>query len=351
MWEHKQIYNTLKQIKLNKMKRFLTLIVAIMMFMLAMAQSSGIVLSYNKGKELKFYSSDQIAKAIEDAEVNDTIYFGTGTFSLNSLPRYNNCRQITKPLVFIGSGAHSGGTFFNLVSNLYLNIDSSIDEGKKRLFSFEGIDFGNSYYILPASDIEVLQFVNSVCKFADYNDLSSYYQPVIVEFKIDRCQIGILDMRRYKTKHINVNNSKISSLYGGCDSSSVAVFDHCFMEGISKEFIGIIKYSLIRGIEAGNDTQLEDCYWYADGGNSYKINCKQIKDSNVKKYDDDPSILGNCEDGTVYGTLGGKTPYTLYPQYPTIDTSIDPNTNKAKSYVEYDSLNKKLNITVKRLGE
>lgn len=71
------------------MKRVLSFIVAVMSVMTAMSQSSGIILSYNKGEQLKYYKNDQIAQAVNDAEVNDTIYFGPGDYKLQNLPEYN----------------------------------------------------------------------------------------------------------------------------------------------------------------------------------------------------------------------------------------------------------------------
>lgn len=333
------------------MKRFLTLLAAILMVMTAMAQSSGIVLSYNKGKELKFYTAEKLANAINDAEVNDTIYFGPGVYYLDTLPKYDEYyRQINKPLVFIGSGAQAGGTMLSWQANIYINFDPSLDESKKSI-SFEGISFNDDYFIRPASYIKDLKFVNVQCKYADYDAVTSS-QPVIDNLTIDRCLMKTLDLRQYKTKHVNVNNSKISTLYGGSDNSSKAAFNHCYIEIVSEDFVGIIEHSLIKGISAAHQAHLENCCWYTDGGRDFSTSeCTHISNSKVSELDNNPFTLGNCNDGTPYGTLGGQTPYTLYPQYPTPDTSCDPDTNKSKSYVDYDSLNKKLTITVKRMGE
>lgn len=123
------------------MKRFLTLLAAIVMAMTAMAQNAGIVLSYNKGKELKFYANYELNKAIDDAEVNDTIYFGSDYYNIDVLPKYKDNRdwvQINKPLTFIGSGAQDGGTKLSGDMYIFLNIDASLDHVKK-VFSFEGI--------------------------------------------------------------------------------------------------------------------------------------------------------------------------------------------------------------------
>lgn len=336
------------------MKRFLTFLAAIMMVMIAMAQSSGIVLSYNKGKELKFYASDKLNDAINDAEVNDTIYFGPGVFELVS--------TITKPLTFIGSGAHSEGTYLmpaDYNSNDYravtiqLKIDSQLDKSKKTI-SFEGMNIAGNYYhevhIQSSSDIEVLKFVN--VRLNDFKDHESY---VIGNFILDRCCLEYLDLGHFTTKHVSVNNTKFDTypygyVIGGCDSSyGVATFDHCYIHYIRSSFVGLIKHSIINTTYAGSDAALENCLWYKDNGDSSKTDCKNLNHPNIYDYESLYSEI--CSDNTVYGTRGGETPYTYYPQYPTADTSDDPDTGKAKSYLEYDALNKKLTIKVKRLGE
>ena len=66
--------------------------------------------------------------------------------------------------------------------------------------------------------------------------------------------------------------------------------------------------------------------------------------------DDNPAQeFGNCSDGTYYGTLGANNPYSLYPSYPTADVSEDAN-GKPKSFIDYDSINKNMKVTVKLLG-
>ncbi|MDE7408766.1 MAG: hypothetical protein K2N09_01955 [Muribaculaceae bacterium] len=319
------------------MKHFLTLFATIIMVMTAMAQNAGIVLSYNKGSELKFYSYDQLHKVIEDAEVNDTVYFGSGTIDISVLPTYNNnyqwC-QINKPLTFIGAGAQEGGTKLSGNKYIFLNIDPSLDHMKK-VFSFEGIEFPSDRRIMPSSDLRDLKFVNVKSGYIDKGN-SQEKTFVVDNLIIDRCSFYQLSLKNFSTKKATINNTKIAVLEGGCDSSGVATLEHCSISRISSDVIGLIKYSLYETDFSGTQCVLENCF---------RIN------SDLDRVDDNPSSLGKCDDGTVYGTLGGQTPYTLFPQYPTPDTSIDSNTGKPKSYVEYDSLNKKLTITVKRIGE
>lgn len=343
------------------MKRFFAIIVAVLSVITAMSQSSGIILSYNKGEQLKYYNTDQINQAVNDAEVNDTIYFGPGEYDLRSLPEYQSYsnRCINKPLVFIGSGAHDGGTRFNsnYADRIFLTVDAMMDESK-RIFSFEGINLDGSS-VIPHSNIKQLRFSNTKINYfydrVDREELEDH--PYIDELIIDRSTLSYLRLDSCLTKHVSVYNSKITQrAYGGCDASfGVAAFDHCYINYLNKNFIGLVQHSIIcDASDAGSKTSFENCQYRRNCENVMKNECTQITDgydSDIQNLDNDPSSLGMCNDGTFYGTLGGKAPFSLYPSYPTADTSIDPDTNKAKSSIDYDELNKKLTITVKRLGE
>lgn len=337
------------------MKRFLTLLAAIMIVMTAVAQSAGIVLSYNKGQELKFYGANQLDKAIEDAELNDTIYFGPGQYDLSVLPEHNGdwSKKLIKPLTFIGTGSHSEGTRLIGEYNIDIVIDSSLNDAN-RFISFEGInleDAGISSY----SDLTELKLVNvKLYRFVDkYSDVEDQ-ESIINRLIIDRSNIQRLYLANFLIRHVSVNNTKITYyLSGGCDSSyGVATFDHCFIQEISEDFVGLVKHSLIHTTSAGEQASFDNSGLYSDENeNSSKTECIFLSYYIIDRVDDDPSSLGNCNDGTAYGTLGGTTPYTLYPQYPTADVSDNVDTGKPNSFVEYDALNKKLTISVKLLGE
>lgn len=345
------------------MKRFLTLLAATVIVMAAMAQSSGIVLSYNKGKELKYFRPSELADAINEAEVNDTIYFGLGKFDLSGLPSYKSSssdKHIDKPLVFIGSCAYGYDENYNItefanVGNLYISADSSLDESKKK-YSFEGIDINssynnNEYYIRPASDLNEIKLANFSGKFSDANKYEDE-QFVIKNVIVDRSLLTKLNLYTFKTRCADIRNTFIvSNIDGGCDKDfGVATLDHCFIGAIYSNFVGLVQHSLINYTHADNQTSLVDCIYYNDDGNSYKDGCSNIN-SDLGPFNWDPSKLGkNCNDGTPYGVRGGLTPYTLHPQYPTADISVDGETNKAKSFVDYDNVNKKLTITVNLLG-
>ncbi|MDE6480058.1 MAG: hypothetical protein K2L45_07280 [Muribaculaceae bacterium] len=324
------------------MKRFLTLLSVIAMVMTAMAQSSGIVLSYNKGQELKFYGAYQLDKAIEDAEVNDTIYFGPGEYDLSVLPeKDSDSKKLIKPLTFIGSGAHSEGTSFTGVMDLYLDVDPSLDHSKK-VFSFEGLRL-DVFRIRPYSDLKELKLVNFRCNY--YSEIEEKDKGGIVDnLIIDRCSLSVLALDSYSTKHVTVNNTKIYQEFTGRSDSSygIASFDHCLIEFSCGT--GIIRNSIIQEIQSGSATSYEHCVYNTDCyGKSSLKECISRPKYWASDLDKDPSSLGICEDGTVYGTLGGETPFTLFPQFPTADAS--------ESYLDYDALNKKLTINVKLLGD
>lgn len=337
------------------MKRFLTLMVAIITVIAATAQNSGIVLSYNKGKELKFYSANSLEAAIEDAEVNDTIYFGPGKYNIGYLPvsKTNaDVKLITKPLTFIGSGGSSAGSRLT-GGQIAISIDSSLEDSKKNV-SFEGLNIDQNY-IASYSDLNELKLVNvSLSSFKDYDESDSSVKGVINNLYIDRCNIDVLDLGGFLNKHVNVNNTKIQDyIAGGADRSyGVATIDHCYIEVVDGSFVGLVQHSLIYSMYADIDASFENCgYYYRSNYNSSLTECKFIDEDRLYDFDNDPSSLGNCNDGTFFGTLGGKTPYTLYPQYPTANTLNNSETGKSNSFVDYDAINKKLTITVKRLGE
>lgn len=336
------------------MKRFFSLILAIAMVLTAMAQSSGIVLSYNKGKELRFFKADQLSLAMDEAENNDTIYFGPGRYGIGS--------KITKPLTFIGTGCHSNGTYlYPLTSSsdyssepLYLEIDPRLEEDKK-VISFEGMSFApyntnNSIYIRPCSNLKLLKLVStSISTLFDNKDF------VIDNLIIDKCILSFLELSNFTTKHCTVNNTiiRINNGYynvkGGCDSKfGVATFDHCFLEKLDDDFVGIVKHSIIHTSDAGSDALLENCLYYRTYGTP-ETECTWINSENIYQYETEYETQ-KCNDGTLYGTRGGSSPRTPYPPYPTADTSAD-STGKAKSFLDYDALNKKLSITVKMLGK
>lgn len=346
------------------MKRFLTFLAAIVIVMAAMAQSSGIVLSYNKGTELKYFAPNQLAAAINEAAVNDTIYFGLGNYDLSGLPGYEpshdgSDKLINKPLVFIGSRAYGYDENYNItkftnIGNLYISADSSLDESKQK-YCFEGIDinseWGNSTSIRPASNLNEVKLANFSGRYSDENQYQEQ-QFVINSLIVDRCLMVELYLNSFQTRCADIHNTFIvSSIGGGCDKDfGVATLDHCLISNINSNFVGLVQHSLIETTSADNRTSLEDCYYRYEYGDAYKDGCTQI-DKNIGEINWDPSKLGkNCNDGTAYGTSGGVTPYTLNPQYPTADISIDADTNKAKSFVDYDNVNKKLTITVNLLG-
>ena len=130
--------------------------------------------------------------------------------------------------------------------------------------------------------------------------------------------------------------------------------DHCYIGNLDNDFKGIILNSLLNNSHGSADVTLQNCgYNGYYSGSSLKTNCRHIEYS-ANTYDDNPESIDAtflCDDGvtpfvttdgTVFGTSGGQNPYTLYPSYPTPDATA--------STVEYDAINKKLNVTVKILG-
>lgn len=333
------------------MKRILTLIVVFFTMISTFAQSSGITLSYNKGQELVLFSSDQLAEAIEVAEVNDTIYLSQGVYSLDKLPKYlgssdQNARQLVKPLVFIGAGSYSTGTVIR-ADELYINIDPSIDLDK-RVISFDGIEFSDtSVYesltnLILISDISELKFLDTKFDFIIKSD--AHIDNLFVTF----CESFVLNIGENNVGKVIVNYSYVSNVYGKCkDGNASYYFDHCLIKSLKDNFTGFVTHSVIVEILVTNpETRVFDCVYKSVNNSNKNIldNCKSPDLPNVFNNifllrfggaDDYYEWFGNCSDGTVYGMYGGVNRPTLNHIY------------ISGSKIEYDAINKKLIITVK----
>lgn len=344
-----------------KMKRIFTFFAAISMVMIAMAQSAGITVSTNGS--LKFFSSNQLAEAIEAAQPNDTIYLAAGQYSYNNLPerqiRYNNeydysnsYRMLTKPLTFIGAGGYlnatDNGKGTRISGDYTLAIDiKGVAEGVSKNVSFEGLSFANEMCV--ASEIDNLTFRN----FYSGSDINyvedDTIQTNVKNILFDRSSVSTFRLGEGRVGAANFLNSKIRSyIYGSCTNNNAgAALNHCYIYYVGSDFKGLIRNSLIYSCES-SDAVLQYTGYYSSSSQGTHENCYKLNYSSVEsRYDNDPANLDATfvtaeNDGTPLGTLGGNNPYSLYPSFPTPDAEA--------STVEYDVTNKKLNVVVKILG-
>lgn len=339
------------------MKRLSLLIT---MLMLAISQMSAqdnsyqgtITLSHN-GKE-SFFAYNKMGDAVEAAADGDTIYLSKGDFEGDF--------RLTKKIAFIGSGAdYSNGTgsYTHYCSG---NIVVAMPEGTKltaRLF--DGIYFDNNITFQNSIENVIFRKCNTPCDFNINAEMGSLY--------FDRCYISCGgNVMRSKLKKLVARNCRISNLHmDDSNYNKVAAnwqFIHCTIDPNNWSYTDNERkehyYSPLRGIFTNciidNDDNNQQGYelYYPQGSESYTaayINCLFYKPAEGREIFNgatvqndmyfDASGLGNNEenkirnftkekllennflgnDGTVVGCWGGKNPYTLKPNIPTVSSS------------------------------
>lgn len=334
------------------MKRIFSLLAVCMLAIAAMAQNSGITLSYNKGKELKFFRSNQLMEAINAAEINDTLYFSAGSFDFYQLPQINDDyykREWSKPLVLIGSGAQEeGGTYVSMPGTLFLNFEGVPFE--QRNISFEGIWFPNE--ICQLSDINELAFRNyRGYSIFDVDDITkkpedadeNWKGPLIESVILNSCQVDEINFNWCRAGKIQVYDSKINNVLGSCRDQAFLI-DRCRIGNLTDWFTGLIQNSLIKEERTGpnGSAHMDNCGIYSsyNNENSTRDNCVSITDFNVFG-DDSPTPLDGGS--LAMDAIGTTSAFSLYPSYPTLDLQ--------GSEIDYDGINGKVTITVKLLGE
>lgn len=340
------------------MKRLSLLIT---MLVLAISQLSAqdnsnqgtITLSHN-GKE-SYFAYNKMGDAVEAAADGDTIYLSKGEFEGDF--------RLTKKIAFIGSGADGSNGTGSYTRYYSGNIVVAMPEGTKltaRLF--DGICFDNSITFQNAIENVIFRKCNTPCSFSINAAMGSLY--------FDRCYIscGSNVMNSYLKKLV-ARNCRISSLYMDySDYNEVATnwqFIHCTIDpgnlGYTDNNNNRHYFAPLRGIftnciiDNDDDNQGFELYdpRYSESYTAAYINCLFYKPTEGKEifkgatvqndmyFDFDASGLEDNEenkirnftkekllennflgnDGTVVGCWGGKNPYTLKPNIPTVSSS------------------------------
>lgn len=339
------------------MKRLSLLIT---MLVLAISQLSAqdnsyqgtITLSHN-GKE-SFFAYNKMGDAVEAAADGDTIYLSKGEFEGDF--------RLNKKIAFIGSGADDSNGTGSYTRYYSGNIVVAMPEGTKltaRLF--DGIYFDNNITFQNSIENVIFRKCKTPCSFSINAAMGSLY--------FDRCNIScggnIMDS---KLKKLVARNCYFSNLSMGSSSyNEVAAnwqFIHCTISTSSWEYNGDDgnqhSFAYLRGIftnciidNGDNNHQGYELYYPLDS-ESYiaaYINClfykpaegreifngatvqndmyfdaSGLEDNNenrilnfTKEKLQENNFLGN--DGTVVGCWGGKNPYTLKPNIPTVSSS------------------------------
>lgn len=339
---------------MKRLSFLITMLVLVISQMSAQDNSNQgtITLSHN-GKE-SYFAYNKMGDAVEAAADGDTIYLSKGEFEGDF--------RLTKKIAFIGSGAdYSNGT--GSYTRYYSgNIVIAMPEGTKltaRLF--DGIYFDNSILFQNAIENVIFRKCNTPCDFNINAEMGSLY--------FDRCYISCGgNVMRSKLKKLVARNCRISNLHmDDSNYNKVAAnwqFIHCTIDPNNWSYTDNERkehyYSPLRGIFTNciidNDDNNQQGYelYYPQGSESYTaayINCLFYKPAEGREIFNgatvqndmyfDASGLGNNEenkirnftkekllennflgnDGTVVGCWGGKNPYTLKPNIPTVSSS------------------------------
>lgn len=339
------------------MKRLSLLIT---MLVLAISQLSAqdnsyqgtITLSHN-GKE-SFFAYNKMGDAVEAAADGDTIYLSKGEFEGDF--------RLNKKIAFIGSGADGSNGTGSYTRYYSGNIVIAMPEGTKltaRLF--DGIYFDNNITFQNAIENVIFRKCNTPCSFsinADMNSLyfdrcyiscggnfissylkklvarncqfsslymdSSGYNEVAANWQFIHCTINLNQWSYNEDDGTNHYFSPLCGIFTNCiidndddKRQGVELYDPRGSESYIAAYINCLFYKPAEGREIFNGATVQnDMYFDASGLENNEEN--RILNFTKEKLLEN-KFLGN--DGTVVGCWGGKNPYTLKPNIPTVSSS------------------------------
>lgn len=367
------------------MKRFtifITLLVLSVMQMTAQDTSiKGTITLSHQGKTTDF-AYNQMANVMEAAVDGDTIYLSPGYFEGDFV--------IDKKVSFIGSGADSDNGWSN--STCYGSNNNKIivklpENTKLSARLFEGIYFGDISFKYQTS-IENVVFKK--CRVNGYN-IST--EAVIKSILFERCSIDgnnycNFNVKKAISRNCRINNLNIENFYG--NEENTWQFINCTIDpstysyndenGIYHYYCPIYRGSFVNCIidndenrdeirNAGyclyypNDTEKKssasftNCLFYkplegreifngATVQNDMYFDASNLEDNwdnKIRNFSKEKlqenNFFGN--DGTVVGCYGGKNPYTLKQNQPTVTSSK----------VHFDKDKKQIQINLKVSSE
>lgn len=327
------------------MKQLLILLAAIISATTAVAQKPLATVAHNGN--LTFFESDTaFVEAYNQAENGDTIFLSAGYFIHNS-----ETFTIEKRISIAGCGYDS---FIVPNISIYMrdNPDSFMEAPLFDGVRIKQLSFTSDYE--SQGNLLSSKIVNSYIGYLTNVGFGGK------EVLIDHCHIDYADFYGGDC-NVSIQNSKLGEL--GANSTynlsaincNIGKTSYCprvlrssiIRSGVSNYNSGKITYSGIHIIEnslfpstdifvnnsstIGNQFQLVNCYFDDNNGESLLDDNLECTINLAEK-----GYLG--EDGTVIGVYGGYTPYTETPTVPTVDA--------AKSSVQYDKENNKLNVTI-----
>lgn len=290
------------------------------------ATAAQIMLQHNGSAKL--FDSDQMAAAINQAVDGDTIFLTEGSFSNFT---------VSKKIAIIGAGPQTV-----ITGDVTIAISGSPTLTARVL---DGMNI--------SGNILVNQSVNKLiirkCKFKSFNPNNSC---TLENGQIDRCQITYnLYLGSSLIKSMLVTNCIIDDLNSCNNTTTLVNCDFYIVRSNFKGTIlnsiisipenlsnGLLKNTLYSTYSYSNNTiqtgcTTTDCYSVYNSVNSnygYWLSHQYTKEQLYSN-----GYLG--DDGTVVGSQGGNTPFTLVPAVPTV----------TERTIKVDTETKKLNVTLK----
>ena len=316
------------------MKKIILTIVCLFGVLGANAQTAKIALSHNGN--LTLLDADQMTKALEQAVNGDTIYLNEGLFTGGF--------TINKQVSIIGAGENtfisSGLTIAlpntptlkaHLLDALYIRgpitVQYAVDGLKIRKCAFDGITFS----------AEVKDALIDRCR-CYYNQNYTGYKDFVISDNV---------------KGLTVINSKIARIYGNAPTAGAANFVNCdiyyMINNDTRSSLCRATYlnSVIQGFSYSSNSSYCDAtttyvnclfrynnYTYSINQGCFQYSNNVLNESTLNCTLDEATLVNNKylgTDGTIVGSGGGTTPYTLVPSTPKVTDytiKVDPNTKK-----------------------
>lgn len=338
------------------MKRLAFLIVT---FVLTISQMSAQNSSYNgtitlshNGKETTF-AYNKMADAVEAAVDGDTIYLSAGEFEGDF--------RLNKKIAFIGSGAdgsNGSGTYTRYYSgNIVINMPENT---KLTARLFDGIYFDNTFTFQTTIDNVIIRKCYTPCSFNINANMNSIYfdrcniqcgsniiSTNIKKLVARNCQISSLSMNgssynevatSWQFIHCTIDPSNwgwsddngnghtwcpLQGIYTNCiidndeDNQGFELYNPQYQETLTAAYINCLFYKPADGKDIFNGATTQNTLYYDATGSD--DNWQNKIRNFTKEQLQENNFLGN--DGTVVGCYGGKNPYTLKPNIPSVTSS------------------------------
>lgn len=286
------------------------------------ATAAQIMLQHNGSAKL--FDSDQMAAAINQAVDGDTIFLTEGSF---------NNFTVSKKIAIIGAGPQTV-----ITGDVTIAIPGSPTLTARVL---DGMNISGNILVNQS----VNKFIIRKCKFKSFNPNNTC---TLDNGQIDRCQITeCLYLGSSLIKSMLVTNSLINNL-NSCNNTTTLI--NCDFYVVTSDFKGTILNSIISMPQNLSNGLLKNTL-YSIYNYIIQTGCTTTDCYAVNKSVNTPNkwlshqytmeelfnngFLG--DDGTVVGSQGGNTPFTLVPAVPKV----------TERTIKVDTEGRKLNVSLK----